>query len=82
MSNTTKTIKIQTYQTPDGKPTCSVDFLGGQFCQFIMTRRFGTEYVCGALSKSLDSYFDPSLGEDGEYTYLKPAKACPVWSEE
>ena len=73
-----KTIKIQAYQTPDGKPTCSVDFLGGQFCQFIMKRRFGTEYVCGALSENLDSYFDPSLGD---YTYLKPGKACPVWKD-
>ncbi len=82
MSNTTKTIKIQAYQTPDGKPTCSADFPSGQFCQFLMTRKFGMEHVCGVANERLERYFDANLGEHGEYTYLKPAKACPLWSEE
>ena len=83
MSNTkTVVIKIQAYQTPDSKPTCSADFQSRQFCQFLMTRRFGTEYVCVAANETIEQYFDANLGEHGEYTYFKPVKACPIWSEE
>jgi hypothetical protein len=65
-----RTIRIQVYRDPEGRPTCASNFRDGSLCTFLYFQRFGTEIGCGALSKQV---FHDDNG------FITPLKACPVW---
>ncbi len=73
-----KTITIQTYTTPDGKPTCARDMSNKEFCVFLGTMRFGTAYIC-VMGKETDLRGRPMpLAEYEPMSYLKPCDDCIV----
>jgi len=71
MTKEQKTITVNCYRTPDGKPTCASDFSCGDVCQFHGTTHYGTRDVC-------------MIG-DGESIYkygegfMCPTSSCIVW---
>ena len=72
----TKTIEIEVFETPDGKPTCASDFRTGKQCKFLLTRKFGTELLCGFTGND-DKLEDYKMDGTG---YLKPCESCPLHS--
>lgn len=65
------------YIDNDGNPTCAFNFLKGEFCDFLMTSKFGTRYHC---------YFDVDrnnleINKEG-YGFIIPCKQCPLWNGE
>lgn len=74
MNNETKTyatIKVETFYTPDGKPTCSAGLC--KDCNFLMLTRWGTQFICGYNNAELNrSSCNESLG------FLVPDAGCPL----
>lgn len=66
-----KTIQVETYTTPDGRPTCGVDAMNNKFCMFYRVRNFGTQGVCAVTSEDV-FYYEDGIG------YQKPCKGCIV----
>jgi hypothetical protein len=71
----TKTIKVEAYRDPEGRPTCAVNFCEGKYCKFYETASFGTVEVC-----AFDNEIELSRYEGKGY--LIPSKKCPIWSED
>lgn len=46
MTTTTTAITVKRYKTPDGKPTCARDFSTGEVCEFLLSKHFGTRFLC------------------------------------
>jgi hypothetical protein len=71
-----ETVKIEfvRYRTPDGLPTCALDFNAGYVCPFIAT--IG---MCGKSEVCLYTNRHLFRSEDGK-GYLQPADSCPIWS--
>ena len=75
-------VPFSRYRTPDGRPTCALNFTTGDVCACYMTQRYGQSETC---------VFAPN---DGKYrislqrvlvngaAYLQPLKICPVWAVE
>lgn len=61
-------INFDKFYTEDGMHTCSLG--EGQDCSFLLTGRFGLEWICGVNQKVLSR-----RGEDG-LGYLIPDKDC------
>lgn len=77
-----KTIVVRAYLTHEGNPTCRLSL--NESCNMLRAVRFGLEQQCCFQynKEYLDRYFDKSVGEYGEYTYLKPFELCPIWKDE
>lgn len=71
-----KTIKIEAFRTPSGRPTCAVDVPAGKVCRFLGTRRFGLVDFC-----MLGAQVDLDRGLEGE-GYTIPHDECEVWKDE
>ena len=74
----TKTVSIERY-TINGIPTCGGMYDpnhedGYMVCQFLLTRRFGTQDVCG-FGEQVDLY------EYSDLHMTKPHDKCPLWSD-
>ena len=69
-----KTIEIEVFVSPDGKPTCCLNVLEKKFCRFMMTTRFGTQEICNVTNKEL---FRDDTGEG----WVRPCDGCFIWSE-
>ena len=67
-----KYLKVKTFTTPEGKPTCASNVSKGNSCRFLGTRRFGTVDCCLALSVE--------IRRDGELQdgFTIPHKSCPM----
>jgi hypothetical protein len=65
-----RTIRIQVYRDPEGRPTCASNFEDGSICSLLYESRFGTDLGCGALNKPLFH---------GDHEFITPLKECPVW---
>ena len=78
-----RTIKIAVYRDNDGHPVCARDFQAGKFCNFLMTARFGTSYICGMTNEHIErGPHDLQPGEfvtDPENHFLRPSSGCKVW---
>ena len=44
-----KYLKVKTFTTPEGKPTCASNVSNGNACRFLGTTKFGTRDCCIAL---------------------------------
>jgi hypothetical protein len=67
-----KTLEVETYYTPDNKPTCAVDVRNKNYCIFLYQTRFGTEDHC-FFGKNLPLERDKEgLG------FLIPCPECPL----
>jgi len=62
-------LKVHRYRTPEGQPTCAINFEKGDVCMFYRTQRFGTFEVCEFASKRIERPKD----------YLAPVDNCPIW---
>ena len=66
-------LPVKTYFTPDGEPTCAIDFNSGQVCKFLILEKFGMAEVClFNLGVWLDRRGDRKTG------YLIPGDRCPI----
>ena len=74
MTVQTRTIAVAAYRTPEGKPTCSIDWPAGMVCRFMGTRVLGQVAWCFATYADIERE-----GGDG---YLLPSHDCPIWSEQ
>lgn len=73
MTTEIRTIKIEAYRDPDGRPTCLSDFQEKSMCQFLRFQRFGT--LCNCAAACGDVHRDDS-------GFLRPVEGCPVWGGE
>ena len=48
-----KYLKVRTFTTPDGKPTCASNFKKKEFCMFYGTIGFGAREVCMATGQRI-----------------------------
>ena len=71
-----RTITITAYRTPEGAPTCAVNFDAGEVCKLLQTTRYGMTEVC-ALQTGRRVGLDRGMGGNG---YLIPCAECIVWS--
>ena len=63
MTKTFKSIEIEIFETPEGKPTCGRNFETGEVCQFLNQIRFGTEGLCLLVNEKIAfgmGYTEPS----------------------
>ena len=67
-----KTISVQRYRSPDGRPTCCLNHAAGLTCRFLGARKFGTVDVC-LLGERRD--LAPRTTD-----FQRPDKLCEVWS--
>ncbi len=65
-------MKIKLFRDPNGDPTCCANVKTGEFCRFLLTRRFGLVYACG-LGRQRDLF-------DQEGGYIRPDAECEVWA--
>ena len=70
------------YRDVDGNPTCAINFVSGETCEFYRSQRFGTSDAClfapagyNGLGELLDR-----RGTDGLGTLI-PGKWCPLFKE-
>lgn len=68
-------LPVVRYRDADGKPTCATDFTCGKFCQFYMTKRFGTLELCffGDGHRLARRVKSEKIGT------LIPIPQCPLW---
>lgn len=71
-TKTYATIKIETFVTPEGKPTCSAGL--GKDCKFLRLTRWGSTFVCGYNNAELNR------GGDEGYGFLIPDEGCPLYT--
>lgn len=72
-SPTEETIQLPVtrYRTPEGVPTCALDFKSGKRCAFLMPGRFGTMFYCGVrVGENVDRFGSG---------YMTPLDNCPLW---
>lgn len=67
-----RTISIDVYRSPDGKPTCCLDFTNGYICKFLRTTLFGTRDVC------LITGIAP-MRDAGGVGWTRPVFGCVFW---
>lgn len=70
-----KLIEVEAY-TINGEPTCVANVLinsedGVMICQFLKTRRFGTEDICVVDGRTVE--------RDGDFGRLLPHSNCIIW---
>lgn len=67
-----KYLKVKTFTTPDGKPTCASNFSNWDICRFLGSTKFGTVDYCLALGVE--------IRRDGELQngFTIPNMACPM----
>jgi hypothetical protein len=65
-----KTIEIEVYQAPDGKPSCAKNIYEGKFCIFLRLSHFGTRSHCAFAENEVFI---------GKNKFIEPDKACPLW---
>jgi len=70
-----KTLKIKTYFSKDGSPTCAKNFQNKEYCTFLRTEFFGTRDVCIFDDKPLERTKE-GLG------LLIPCQKCPLHNPE
>lgn len=69
-------VTFEAYQTPEGKPTCALNFSTSEVCEFLRTKKFGTFDFCACdIDERLLERDHDSLG------YTTPFKHCPIWKE-
>ena len=64
-------LPVRRFRCKSGKPTCALNMEKGEFCQFLLSRRFGTTMVCGVFGRDI-----PYFGRG----WPKPLADCPVWA--
>lgn len=69
-----RTIKVKAFRCRDGSPTCASDVPKRDYCQFLLTKYFGTVDVCG-ITDTLINRDKDGVG------WLRPVDGCPVWAE-
>jgi len=78
-TKTYTSIKIETFVTPEGKPTCSAGL--SKDCKFLRLTRWGCTFICGYNSVELNRGDDErkvrNVGNGG-YGYLVPDGCCPL----
>lgn len=74
-SSERRAIHIMGYRTPDGFPTCAIDFPGGKVCPYLRLTRLGTQEVCGVTLDNLRR-------TDEDKGWLIPCQGCPVWGSD
>lgn len=72
-SDMKRSVVMTAYQTPEGAPTCAVDFPSGQVCKFMRSRKFGLVDFCSCTGGDIHR-----ANGDG-YTLVQDE--CPVWGE-
>lgn len=78
MSEEKVSIGFTRYRTPDGEPTCALDFRAGIACPYFrVAGMFGQRETClfAPEGKILFRGGTDSLG------YLIPGDWCPLWTE-
>ena len=66
------TIEVEQYHTPEGLPTCAVDWEEGLVCQFLRVAGMcGKQEVCVLMNRDLRR-------SNGGCGFLIPANGCPV----
>lgn len=69
------TLTFARYRTPDGKPTCAVDFRDGRVCQFLGRRKAGQQDVCMlGVQRDLDGPMS--------FGHTRPDDKCLIWEGE
>ena len=76
-----RTITITAYRTPDGRPTCAVDFEAGEVCSLLQSTRWGLADVC-ALQPDYGRNTALLHRSHGGTGYLVPCAECIVWGGE
>ena len=79
------TVTYARYRTPDGEPTCAVDFTDGRYCPFYREQNTGFRETCILCP-------DTEIDRQGMHTrlirrpgkgkglgYLVPGTWCPLW---
>jgi len=78
-TKTYATIKIETFVTPEGEPTCSAGL--GKDCKFLRLTRWGCTFVCGYNNEELNRGGDErkvrNVCNEG-YGFLIPDEGCPL----
>jgi len=78
-----RTIQVDAYRSPDGRPACAVDLSTGRACPFLrVTGMCGTKDCCAVVLTSgwKGDGLPATLSRDKEGTgYLRPVAGCPVW---
>lgn len=67
----TKTITVEVFRDPDGKPTCSSDHKTGKCCGLMLTRKYGSIDFCGWTGEDIE--------REGGFT--RPHSLCPIWKD-
>ena len=65
-----KCLKVKTFTTPDGAPTCATNMQTGEYCMFYGTSHFGTRDECLATGSQI------SRVSQGGFTI--PVSNCPM----
>jgi len=68
MTQTYKTITIQTFRDPEGKPTCRSN---EGTCKLLKTAKWGTVAICGWDQYEILQYTEG-------FQFLKPNDSCPL----
>lgn len=77
-TSTIKTLQVKAYVTPDGTPTCAIDFEKGDVCQFYRTTGFGCRETC-VFAQSNGHCFQTLKRRNGGEGFLVPLDCCPIW---
>jgi len=75
----TKTLEIPLYYTPEGQPTCAVDFQNGEVCKFYRYGSYGFKDVCSWTNEVLKRRHVEGHGNCGN---LIPCKECILHNED
>lgn len=67
-----KYLKVKTFTTPAGKPTCASNVSNGNMCRFLGTTKFGTVDCCLALGVEI------RRGGEIQNGFTIPHNACPM----
>jgi hypothetical protein len=73
-------VPIMAYRTPDGTPTCAVDFDAGEVCVMLRSTRWGLADVC-ALDVDKGRKTNGLQRDAGGTGYLIPCDGCIVWPD-
>lgn len=71
-----KSLEFEVYQTPSGKPACSLDINAKKYCKFLGIRKFGTEEIC--LFPTSEKSETPLFRDKDGVGYLIPCESCPL----
>jgi len=74
--------EVVRYRTPDGEPTCAVDFEAGEVCGYFRTQRMGVHETCLFAPEDYKGFGERLLRQGGSLPcgYLVPGSWCPLFA--